>query len=321
MEPQYTQKLTYYFFSFVILFWVLIFSQHYSRTLHSIEQAALLLFIIFSVTVDPWKTMILGVAILVWFQYSLSREKMQNIGEIQTAIEKQNHREKRGKNAIPKNIIQIWAMNPDSPRVMSAQNKEYTEKWKTMNPDFKYTLMGETEIQEFLSKYYPAYLDTYNKLPRFIQKLDFFRYVALYHYGGFYFDVDIEPLVPLDNAVLNHQAVFPIDQYIRCGTNTTRRMRPFCDKSQYYMLGQYAFACQAKNPFIERIVEEIHKNVDKYVENMDDSELYVYKTTGPDLITNVYTNYEKKEEIFILDNGREQWFGDYARHGMLGSWK
>ena len=87
------------------------------------------------------------------------------------------------------------------------------------------------------------------------------------------------------------------------------------------MLGQYAFGCQAKNPFIKRIIEEIHKNVDKYVETVDDSELYVYRTTGPDLITNMYTNYEKKDDIFILDNGKEQWFGDYARHGLLGSWK
>lgn len=319
--PLQQHNLTYYFFSFIIVFWILIFSQHYSRTLAPIEQAALLLFIVFSLTIDRLKTILFGVAILFWFQWTTSREKMTDTREIQTTIEKQNRREKTSLTKIPKNIIQIWAINPDSPRIMSQQHREYTEKWKIMNPDFRHIFMTEVEIQDFLSQYYPTYLDTYNKLPRFIQKLDFFRYVALYHYGGFYFDADVEPLVPLDNAILQHQAVFPIDQYIRCGPNTSIRMRPFCEKSQYFMLGQYAFGCQAKNPFIERIIEEIHKNVDKYVETVDDSELYVYRTTGPDLITNVYTNYEKKEDIFILDNGKEQWFGNYARHGLLGSWK
>ena len=315
---------TYYFFLFILVFWILIFSQYATRILSEFEQFLLLLFIILSATAEKWITVGFGFSILLWFQFNISREKITDIRESQKTIEMQNKREKPmgHEESIPKNIIQIWAMNPDSPRIMSSQHKTFMEKRKTMNPAFRHIFMTETEIYHFLQTFYPDYLDTYNKLPRFIQKLDFFRYVALYHYGGFYFDVDVEPLKPLDDAVLKHRAVFPIDQYVRCGgKNEASRMTPFCNVSQKFMLGQYAFACQAKNPFIYKVVEEIHKNVDKYVETMDESELYVYITTGPDFITNVYTNYEKKDDIFILDNGREQWFGDYGRHGLLGSWK
>jgi mannosyltransferase OCH1-like enzyme len=315
---------TYYFFSFIIVFWILIFSQYSTRILTHIEQTLLLFFIILSVSAKKWQTVSLGVFILLWFYWNNTREQITNINESRKSIEMQNKREKPmgHEETIPKNIIQIWAINPDSPRIISKEHQQLIEKWKTMNPDYRHIFMTETEIYPFLQKHYPNYLDTYNKLPRFIQKLDFLRYVALYHYGGFYFDADVEPLKPLDDTLLKHRAVFPIDQYVRCGgKNEEKRMTPFCDMSQKFLLGQYAFACQAKNPFIHKVVEEIHKNVDKYVEMEDGSELYVYITTGPDFITNVYTNYEKKDDIFILDNGREQWFGDYGRHGLLGSWK
>jgi len=310
---------TYYFFSFLVVFWLIVFSQYFRKTFTEFDQVLLLLFLIFSATIEKWKTVLFGGAILAWFQWN--PWKQQFVEEIRSEIERQNKREIVAENIeerIPKNIIQIWAINPKSPRVMDAKHHILVEKWKTMNPDFRHIFMTETTITDFLQTHYPPYLETYNKLPRFIQKLDFFRYVALYHYGGFYFDVDVEPVKPLDMDVLYHQAVFPIDQYVRANSS---RLEWFYNNSQNFLLGQYAFGCREKDPFMRRVVEEIHKNVDKYVATVSADEEYVYKTTGPDFITKIYTNYEKKGEIFILDNGKEQCFGDYATHRLLGSWK
>lgn len=314
----YNLQNTYYFFSFFIVFWLIIFTQYNRKTWNEIDQILLLLFVIFSFTIEHWKTIVFGFGILLWFYWNPWQD--QKVEEIREEIERQNKREIDTKNReiIPRNIIQIWAINPDSPRIMSSHHTSLVEKWKIMNPEYRHIFMTEKTIVPFLQTHYPAYLETYNKLPRFIQKLDFFRYVALYHYGGFYFDVDMEPITPLDSSLLKHYAVFPIDQYVKVNNE---RMKWFHSNSQKFLLGQYAFGCREKDPFLYKIVQEIHENVDTYIEMVSKEEEYVYTTTGPDFITKLYRNYENKDEIYIIDNGREQCFGDYAIHQMLGSWK
>ena len=43
-------------------------------------------------------------------------------------------------------------------------------------------------IKRLLKDNYPKYLKTYNAFPLMIQKIDFAKYVILYHYGGIYID-------------------------------------------------------------------------------------------------------------------------------------
>jgi mannosyltransferase OCH1-like enzyme len=154
----------------------------------------------------------------------------------------------------------------------------------------------------------------------------------VYHYGGFYFDMDIEPLEPLDNAILNHQAVFPIDEYADDHSCKTLRMKEVCKKGFPFLLGQYAFGATAKHPFLKWVVDKIRKNTDKYIEvfkqiqisssNREDVHYYVFKTTGPDFITDCYHNYKKPEQFYILSNmGKRQVFGKYGKHIYFGSWK
>ena len=88
-----------------------------------------------------------------------------------------------------------------------------------------------------------------------------------------------------------------------------------------YLLGQYAFAAEPRNQFIKLLIDTIHENIDKYVNNVNNSELYVYRTTGPDYVTNLYLDYENKDDIKILHNNKRQYFGDYAKHNYFGSWK
>ena len=90
-------------------------------------------------------------------------------------------------NEIPKIIIQTWKSN-DIP----SKYNDYIISIKKYNPDYKYLFFTDEDIENFLKKEYPNYYDTYLKLPVKIQKIDFFRYVTVYHYGGFYFDLDID---------------------------------------------------------------------------------------------------------------------------------
>ena len=107
-------------------------------------------------------------------------------------------------------------------------------------------------------KNYPKYYKSYNKLPIKIQKIDYFRYIAIYHYGGFYFDLDMRCLYPIDE-LLNYDCVFPVDQNItvqKCNTpKFIPRFKKYCDIGMKILLGQYAFGAKKHNEFIKLLID------------------------------------------------------------------
>ena len=219
---------------------------------------------------------------------------------------------------IPRRIIQIWKTWTNKSPSMFAK---YTESLKRMNPTYEYLFFKDYEIDIFLKNEYPDYYDTYMRLPLNIQKVDFFRYVAIYHFGGFYFDLDIMALEPLDD-LLKYDSVFPIDEHINENACSIYRFNNFCSKGQYFLLGQYGLAAKPKNLFVKYLVDSIHNNVNNYIKHyVANSDDYVYKTTGPDFVTLAYLNYDNPDRIHILDYPQRQYFGKYAKHDYIGTWK
>jgi mannosyltransferase OCH1-like enzyme len=134
-------------------------------------------------------------------------------------------------------------------------------------------------------------------------------------------DLDMNCIKSFDN-LLKYTCIFPVDEFINKNMCNLPRYKTFCDNGYYYLLGQYAFGAKAKHPFIKKLIDSIHKNIRTYNNYVNhQSEEYVYKTTGPDFVTSLYINYPEKEDIFILNNGRRQYFGDYAKHNYFGTWK
>lgn len=239
--------------------------------------------------------------------------------EISEYISKLNEKRKESGKEIPKIIIQTA---PKNITALSPKIQKYINGLKKDNPDFEYKFFNDDDIELFLKTEYPLYYNTYNRLPRLIQRIDFFRYIAIYHYGGFYFDIDVESFNPIDASLLQHDAIFPVDEYIppNLAEMNPKRYGIFYQNQFPILLGQYAFAAQPHHPFIKYIIDTIHSNVLEYVKNQSNDELYVYKTTGPDFITILFMNYDKGD-VYILDNGERQVFGKYAKHRYLGSWK
>jgi mannosyltransferase OCH1-like enzyme len=217
---------------------------------------------------------------------------------------------------IPKIIIQTWKSNNVPQRYMSL-----IDSVKENNPDYEYLFFTDDDIEKFFKTHYPEYWGTYLSLPVKIQRIDFFRYVAVYHYGGFYLDLDMLVYKNFD-PLLQHSCIFPVDEYIDIRHCQVKRYKPFCDRGQNFLLGQYAFAASTKHPFIKILIDHIHSNIHKYIKNVDfTSEDYIYKTTGPDYVTDIFVNYKNKNSITIIDNGTRQHFGDYAKHNYFGTWK
>ena len=262
-----------------------------------------------------------------WMQVKQQEAFEQKIANI---VKKTNEYETTSIETIPRIIIQVWVEKDGGIPRIPANQVNYMNKFRKMNPTFEHILFNGNDIDQFFKSNYMEYYDTYKRLPFFIQTLDFFRYLVIYHYGGFYFDMDVEPLKPLDNEILNHSAVFPVDEYASkfdCANNF--RMKSLCLVRQNFLLGQYAFGTTAKHPFMKFVVDKIHKNLDKYIRvakqvnatKKDTMHYFVYKTTGPDFITDCYVEYPNKDQLHILSDGKRQMFGDYAEHKYIGTWK
>lgn len=65
------------------------------------------------------------------------------------------------------------------------------EHLKKLNSKFHYHLWNEEKAWNLIIKKYPEYFNFYKKL-NILEKTDFFRYILMYEYGGFYFDLDME---------------------------------------------------------------------------------------------------------------------------------
>jgi mannosyltransferase OCH1-like enzyme len=240
-----------------------------------------------------------------------------------------NDNDKKEEKTIPKIIIQTWK-NREIPLKYQLLQKELIKK----NPDYEYLFFTDEDIDLFLKLEYPDYYVSFQKLPILIQKIDFFRYIAIYHYGGFYFDLDMECMESLDNKILKHDNVIPVDdKFSQSKKDLNRQWMEYQGENtiqgENIILGQYAFGAARHSAFMKFLADNIHFNIDTIVKdydtkiknNISNFEYFVYSTTGPDYVTYMYKNYYQKWEIFILDYSKRQHFGKYARHRYFGTWK
>ena len=95
---------------------------------------------------------------------------------------------------LPKDIILTWK-NSNVP-------DHIIQKWKDLNPDFNIKFFDDNQIIEFLKKEYDdTYVHFFKCIKFGMYKADFFRYCYLYKYGGYYFDIDIEPILSIKEII------------------------------------------------------------------------------------------------------------------------
>jgi len=76
------------------------------------------------------------------------------------------------------------------------------EKWRSLNTNYTIMFYTDDDIKIFLDTHYGNdYVNFFSKIPFGRYKADFFRLCYLYKFGGFYADIDIEPLLSFDNII------------------------------------------------------------------------------------------------------------------------
>lgn len=124
-----------------------------------------------------------------WANYSISDERVSILKNSDSP------------ETIPKIFHHTWRDD----NIPSTWKAAYNECIK-LYPDWKFYLWSDKESEEFIKKFYPRFLDDYQRYQMPIQRADAIRYFLLYHYGGVYADLDIgcsgdhkiDPLLKLD---------------------------------------------------------------------------------------------------------------------------
>ena len=225
---------------------------------------------------------------------------------------------------IPARIIQTGKTRDLPPLAKAA-----VVNIKCLNPAFEYLFFDDDEVSAFVAKEFPQYRDVFEAFPFRIQKYDFFRYLAILRFGGFYFDLDVflsEDLSPL----LSHSAVFPFEEL-----TLSRYLRD--RHGMDWELGNYAFGAAAGHPFLEAVIEncvKAQRNTDWVrpmmagIPRIFQPDFFVLNTTGPGLLSRSFAeNPDFAAAVTILFGGdvceSANWhkFGTYGIHLMNGSWR
>jgi inositol phosphorylceramide mannosyltransferase catalytic subunit len=224
---------------------------------------------------------------------------------------------------IPKCIIQT-GKSLDLPLL----SKAAVANVRLLNPDFEYMFFDDMQVEEFIDMQIPEYQQAFHSYRISIQKYDFFRYLAIYRFGGFYFDMDVFLASGLSD-LLGLGCVFPFEQLT---INMFLRRQYGMD----WEIGNYAFGASAGHPFIHAIIKNCikaqkdpnwGKEMMRSIPRPFRDRSYVLNTTGPGLVSRTLAEYpdvSKHVKVLFPENvcNSTQWnrFGEYGVHLMEGTW-
>lgn len=225
---------------------------------------------------------------------------------------------------IPARIIQTGES-----RNLPLLAKAATANLKCLNSDFEYRFFDDDDVIAFIGKEFPEYREVFDSFLVRIQKYDFFRYLAIFRLGGFYFDTDVFFVTGL-RELLAHRCVFPFEEL-----TLSRYLRRHYKMD--WEIGNYGFGAAPGHPFLFAVIQncisaqqdpEWVKPMMRGIPRLFRSEFYVLNTTGPGLVSRTLAeNPELAKQVTILfpndvcDESTWHHFGNLGVHIQEGSWR
>lgn len=229
-----------------------------------------------------------------------------------------------GSPRIPGRLIQTWR-DGDLPLLARAA----AANLRALNPAFDYLFFDDRDVERFVRREFPQHVSVFEGFPVRIQRYDFFRYLAVFRCGGFYFDLDVF-LASGVQELMSSRCVFPFE---RLSLSHYLRRSFGLD----WEVGNYAFGAAQGHPFLEAVIENcIRAQKDpgwvapmmRGVPRLFRRDFYVLNTTGPGLVSRTLAeNPRLARDVTVLlpeeVNDRRNWyqFGKFGVHLMDGSWR
>jgi Glycosyltransferase sugar-binding region containing DXD motif len=115
-----------------------------------------------------------------------------------------------------------------------------SDTWKNFNPDFEYRYLSEDELDDFIIQHFgQEWIDLLNSCPIKIMKIDTWKYMILYIYGGVYADMDYICKAPIQSWSDKEQSmiIFQDDDFLD--------------------FSQSVLASEPKSPVLEKVIDSI----------------------------------------------------------------
>lgn len=97
---------------------------------------------------------------------------------------------------IPKIIHQSYTLK-DFPKYINI----CSESWIEENVGWDYRISDSSSCEKFVNDFFPEYYDIYMSINIPAYRSDFWRLLCLKQYGGFYFDIDMLCVAPIENFI------------------------------------------------------------------------------------------------------------------------
>jgi hypothetical protein len=224
---------------------------------------------------------------------------------------------------IPRRIIQTGR-----DRHLPLKHLACSTNLRLLNPDYEFCFFDDDDVRRFVSREFPEYVQAFDAFPHSIQRYDFFRYLAVYRLGGFYFDLDV--LLASDlSPLLTAECVFPFE-----GLTFSRLLHA---RGIDWEIGNYAFGASPGHAFLEAVIRNCVRALEepswvspmmRGVPWLSQREHAVLYTTGPGLLTRTLAeNMTLAADLTVLfpddvcDPSGWHKFGDLGVHLMDGSWR
>lgn len=159
---------------------------------------------------------------------------------------------------IPKFIVQTWKTDN-----LHIEIQQKIINFLKKNPGYDYKMYNDESIDKFVNKHYPGEIaDCYNRLNIIVAKVDFWRYLVLYKYGGIYLDMDADILDSLDKLIRSED-----DAIITAEGNPG-------------LFVQWGLMFSAGHPILKRVIDIVTFNIktNRYPND-------IHKMTGPTAFT------------------------------------
>jgi len=200
---------------------------------------------------------------------------------------------------------------------------------RLLNPDYEYLFFDDARVEAFIDNEFPQYRAVFDSFLFPVQRFELFRYLVIFRYGGFYFDLDVLLASSL-SPLLGQSCVFPFEALtVSHFLRTTLKMD--------WQIGNYAFGATPGHPFIEAIIRNCVKAcVDpNWVKPMMrgtppliKNEFFVINQTGPGLVSRTFAEDRSLASTVtvlfpddVCDRGNWHRFGEYGVHLGEGSWR
>jgi hypothetical protein len=226
--------------------------------------------------------------------------------------------------SIPKRLIQTGKTR-DLPLLARAA----TANIRLLNPDFEYLFFDDNDVERFVDAEFPHYRKLFDAFPVRIQKYDFFRYLAVYRLGGFYFDLDIFLAKGVDDLRSLH-CVFPFEEL-----SLHRYLRR--SHGMDWEVGNYAFGAVAGHPFIGAVIDNCARAqrdptwaqvMWSAIPRLFREEFLVLDTTGPGLVSRTLAEFPDPAGCMtvlfphdVCDPSMWHRFGEHGVHLQQGEWR